>query len=182
MSFEFTILVVVSILVIAATVGRWKSQIGLARGTVYSKRVGAIKISSNIRHQAKQTFLLKKAINEGKKLIDLRREETDKLLGELSIVDMIDDRIVIIDDRRGRKETQFSVTVLHSNYNGLINPLAPIEHHNGWKNGKPCVFWAADGAAAIIKAKKIFLGDEGFVISGAGLFVSSTSFKEVGNG
>ena len=174
-------MIALSILVITATAGRWKAQIGMARGAIYSKRASAIKISQNIRQQAKQTLLLKRAIKRGNELIEAKGNETEKLIGELAVVEKIDDRILIVDDKRGRKEMQWAVRVVHNNYHGLINPLSPIEHHNGWKNGKQCVVWATDETAAFLKGRKIFSEDEGYVISGISLVVSSTSYAEVGD-
>ncbi len=136
----------------------------------------------NIRQQAKQTYLLKKAILKGKELVEAKGGETDKLLGELAIIEKIDDRILIVDDKRGRKEIQWAVKLYHNNYTGLVNPLAPIEHHNGWKAGKQCVVWATDEAAALLKGRKMFSEEEGYVISGAEPVASSRLYMEGGDG
>jgi hypothetical protein len=182
LSFEFSILVAICILAVAATTGRWKSQIAHAKSVVYSKRARTIKLSENIRQQAKQTFLIKAAIKRCEALVEEKGAEVEKILGEISIFEKIDDRILIIDELRGRGESRWKATVLHDNYNGLISALAPIEHHNGWRAGRLCLVWAKDEQSAFQKLNKLYPQDDGFVIAKVASVASTNIIEEAKNG
>ncbi len=173
MSFEFTILTALCIIAITATVGRWKSQIALARSGVFSKRASVVKLSMNIRQQAKQTYLLKRMIKRGESLIEARGAETEKIINQIAALENIDDRILIVDDKRGRGESRWRVRVLHNNMSSFINPLIPRPVHNGWKDGKICLVWATDEAAALRKIGKIYSNEEGFVVAEISLVAKS---------
>ena len=148
-----------------STIGRWRSRIAGARGSARTKALAAIRISTDIRQQAKQTYALKRAIKKAESTIEDKDKELRNILAEIAVLEKTDDRILIVDDQKKKNEEHWRARVSHPNYKGLVNPLVPIELHNGWRGGKPCLVWARDEHGASNKLSKLFPGELGFHIS-----------------
>ena len=175
MSFELTALIAVIALAALSTVGRWRSRIAAAHASARNKALSAIRISTEIRQRAKQTYALRRAIRHSESTIETKEKELKHILAEISMLEKTDDRILIVDDQKKKKEDQWVAMISHPNHKGLVNPLVPIELHNGWRVGKPCLVWARDEQGALTKLSKLFPDDLGFGISDITLMVEPPS-------
>jgi hypothetical protein len=164
MPVEFLVIIALCFLAALATIPRWRVRIGLARSALKGKRLGAVKLSSNIREQAKTALAMKRSIRR----IEAEMAVTQKLVEEahakVAQLESFDSRLLVVDDQRGRADIQWMGTVQHPDYQGQISAVAPLDHHNAWQTGKNCLVWAKTEERARSKLQDAFPKSQGYSV------------------
>ena len=166
------------VLAAVATVPRWRARLAKARVAVDGKRLGAVKVSVGIREHGRKNLQIKRAIRQAEAKIEITQAAIDDVLKKISVVEQVDTRIYVVDDRRGRADAQWIGVISHRNYQGVINPLSPPDQHIAWRDGRRCLVWAKTEQAARSRLVELFPPEKGFSLTSVDMVPGSSPEAE----
>jgi len=162
--FELALVLVMSVLAALASIPRWRDRLARARSRVNRNRAGAGKASAHIRDLARANLRAKREIRRLEVEIVRARANAEIVIRNIAILEQIDDRVCMVDDKRLSADTQWVGVVTHGNYEGVINRKAPPALHNAWLAGRKCAVWAKTAELARSNLTALLPPEKGYKV------------------